>query len=76
MVNVAVDNSNIVVYPEGLWDFVPKHVISKIKVWEGVSLAELGELQVRIKTPRTRAVPWCCVWLWALIAVLAVIIPN
>lgn len=74
MVNVAVDNSNIVVCPEGLWDLVSKHVISKIKFWEGVGLAELVQLQVRIKIPRARAVPWCCVWLWAVIA--AVIIPN
>lgn len=54
---------------------VSKNVIPKIKVWEGVGLVELGQLQVRIKTPRARAVPWCCVWLWAVIAVL-VIIPN
>lgn len=55
---------------------VSKHVISKIKFWEGVGLAELGQLQVRIKIPRARAVSWCCVWLWAVIAVLAAIIPN
>lgn len=59
MVNVAVDDSNIIVHPEGLCDLVSKNVISKIKVWEGMGLAELGQLQVRIKIPRVRAVPWC-----------------
>lgn len=38
MVNVAVDD--IIVYPEGLRDLVSKHVISKIKAWEGEGLAE------------------------------------
>lgn len=76
MINVAVDDSNIVLCPEGLCNLVSKHVISKIKVGEGVGLAEPGQLQVRIKTPGARAVPWCCVWLWAVIAALAVIIPN
>lgn len=56
MVNVAVDDSNIIVHPEeALCDLVSKNVISKIKVWEGMGLAELGQLQVRV-------VPWCVVF--------------